>query len=197
MIALLTASLTGNVRTILLFGWHLASKRELLLPRLPPQRNPRGMRKPFDTLVGPFGTLCVGTSYHASFWSVCDVCSGCVLGHLIVNNDVHFTLYYHDVVVVMSCNFHSCLLYVSHARIDPVGSHAPHHLVSKLALSPPPPPAPLCSEALPVALQGRDWRKCDLRHAGRHAGRGRVTPAADRPPGACWKESAQVIGPRE
>ena len=45
-----------------------------------------------------------------------------------MNNDVHlhFTLYYHDVVVVMSCNFHSCLLYVSHARIDPVGSHAPH-----------------------------------------------------------------------
>ena len=69
---------------------------------------------------------CVGTSYHASFWNVCAVCSGCVLGHLIVNNDVHFTLYYHDVVVVMSCNFHSCLLYVSHAHIDPVGSHAPH-----------------------------------------------------------------------
>ena len=64
-----------------------------------------------------------------------------VLGHLIVNNDVylHFPLYYHDVVVVMSCNFPSCLLYVSHARIDPVGSHAPHHLVSKLAFSPPPP----------------------------------------------------------
>ena len=39
-------------------------------------------------LVGPFGTLCVGTSYHASFWSVCAVCSGCVLGHLIVNNAV-------------------------------------------------------------------------------------------------------------
>ena len=38
------------------------------------------------------------------------------------------------------------------------------------ALSPPP-PAPLCSEALPVALQGRDWQKCDLRHAGQHAGR--------------------------
>ena len=72
---------------------------------------------------------CVGTSYHASFWSVCAVCSSCVLGHLIVNNAVHlhFPLYYHDVVVVMSCNFHSCLLYVSHARIDPVGSHAPHH----------------------------------------------------------------------
>ena len=71
---------------------------------------------------------CVGTSYHASFWSVCVVCSGCVLGHLIVNNDVHlhFPLYYHDVVVVMSFNFHLCLLYVSHARIDPVGSHAPH-----------------------------------------------------------------------
>ena len=31
----------------------------------------------------------------------------------------------------MSCNFHLCLLYVSHARIDPVGSHAPHHLASK------------------------------------------------------------------
>ena len=72
---------------------------------------------------------CVGTSYYANFWSVCVVCSGCVLGHLIVSNDVylHFPLYYHDVVVVMSCNFHSCLLYVSHARIDPVGSHAPHH----------------------------------------------------------------------
>ena len=71
---------------------------------------------------------CVGTSYHASFWSVCAVCSGCVLGHLLVNNDVHlhFPLYYHDVVVVMSCNFPPCLLYVSHARIDPVGSHAPH-----------------------------------------------------------------------
>ena len=57
-----------------------------------------------------------------------------------MNNDVqlHFTLYYHDAVVVMSCNFHSCLLYVSHVRIDPVGSHAPHHLVSELALSPPP-----------------------------------------------------------
>ena len=47
MIVLLTASLTGNVRTILLFEWHLASKLELLLPRLPPQRNPGGMRKPF------------------------------------------------------------------------------------------------------------------------------------------------------
>ena len=75
----------------------------------------------------------MGTSYHASFWSVYTICSGCVLSHLIVNNDVHshFPLYYHDVVVVMSCNFHSCLLYVSHARIDPVGSHAPHHLVSE------------------------------------------------------------------
>ena len=72
----------------------------------------------------------MGTSYHASFWSVCAVYSGCVLGHLIVHNDVHlhFTFYYHDVVVVMSCNFHSCLLSVSHARIDPVGSHAPHQV---------------------------------------------------------------------
>ena len=32
---------------------------------------------------------CVGTSYHASFWCVCSVDSGCVLGHLIVNHDVH------------------------------------------------------------------------------------------------------------
>ena len=34
------------------------------------------------------------------------------------------------------------LLSVSRVRIDPVGSHAPHHLVSKLAVSP---PAPLLS----------------------------------------------------
>ena len=71
---------------------------------------------------------CVGTSYHASFWCGSRVCSGCVLDQLNVNNDVQlqFTLYYHDVVVVMSCNFPLCFLYVSHARVDPVGSHAPH-----------------------------------------------------------------------
>ena len=46
---------------------------------------------------------CVGTSYHASFCCGCAVGSGCVLGHLIVNNDVplHFPLYYNDVAVVM------------------------------------------------------------------------------------------------
>ena len=91
---------------------------------------------------------------------------GCVLGHFIVNNDVQlqFTLYYHDVAVVMIviCLCVSCTSLV--LNIDPVGSHAPHHLVSELAVSPP--PAPLCSEALPVALQGRDRQKCDLRHAG-------------------------------
>ena len=47
MTVFLTASLIGNARTIPLSEWHLASKRKLLLPRLPPQRNPRGMRKPF------------------------------------------------------------------------------------------------------------------------------------------------------
>ena len=46
---------------------------------------------------------CVGTSYHASFCCGCAVCSGCVLGHLIMNHDVplHFTLYYNDVAVAM------------------------------------------------------------------------------------------------
>ena len=70
----------------------------------------------------------VGTRYHATFCCGCAVCSGCVLGHLIVNNDVQlqFTLYYHDVAVVMICNLSLCLLYVSHGCIDPVGSHAPH-----------------------------------------------------------------------
>ena len=47
MTVLFTASLTGNARTILLLERHLASKPELLLPRLPPQRNPKGMHKPF------------------------------------------------------------------------------------------------------------------------------------------------------
>ena len=78
--------------------------------------------------------------------------------------------------------------------VDPVGSHAPHQLVSKLERSSP--PSPLCSEALSVALQGRDWQKCDLRHAGQHTELQRVTPAIDRPPGAYKEQSKQVIGPR-
>ena len=67
----------------------------------------------------------------------------------------------------------SRLLSVSHAYIDPVGSRAPYQLVLKLDLSltNPNPLAPLCSEALPIALQGRDWQECDLHHAGQHAGR--------------------------
>ena len=93
---------------------------------------------------------CVGTSYHVSFCCCCAVYSGCVLGHLIVNNDVHlhFPLYYHDVVVVMSCNFHSCLLYVSHARIDPVGSHAPHHFIPEKKL-------PACESFICLWRKGR------------------------------------------
>ena len=42
---------------------------------------------------------CVGASYHASFWCVCVICSGRVLGHLIVIMNVH--LHLHDIVVVM------------------------------------------------------------------------------------------------
>ena len=57
-------------------------------------------------------------------------CSGCVLGHLIVNNNVQlqFTLYDHDVVVVMIviCLCVSCTSLV--LNIDPVGSHAPHQV---------------------------------------------------------------------
>ena len=114
--------------------------------------------------------------------------------HLIVNNDVHYIIY-HDVAVVTFCKILfgvSCASLVLHRS-----SGEPRPTSFGFGASSLPPPAPLCSEALPVALQGRDWQKCDLRHVGRHAGRGRVTPAADRPPGAYWKQSAQVIGPRE
>ena len=51
MTVLLTASLARNVRTILLFEWHLVSKRELLLPCVPLWRNPKGMRKPSLAIV--------------------------------------------------------------------------------------------------------------------------------------------------
>ena len=81
--------------------------------------------------LGRFGTLC-GDQLSCQllecllclFW----LCSGTFDCELCCT--FTFTLYYHDVVVVMSCNFPSCLLYVSHAHIDPVGSHAPHQFRS-------------------------------------------------------------------
>ena len=78
---------------------------------------------------------CVGASYHAGFCCGCAVYSGCVLGTFDCVQ-LQFTLYYHDVAVVMIVILPLCLLSVSRVRIDPVGSHAPHHLVSKLAVSP-------------------------------------------------------------
>ena len=108
------------------------------------------------TLIRWLGRLgrCVGANDHAIFCFPYGVCFGCVLGHLIVTLQLH--LYSHDyIAVVMYLMIPSRLLSVSHVNIDPVGSHAPHQLVSELELSLPP-PAPLCSKALPVALQGRD-----------------------------------------
>ena len=114
---------------------------------------------------------CVGASDHASFCLPCGVCFGCVLGHFIVTLPLH--LHYHAYnEVVMRCN-HSfsspvCLSCVHRSCGEPCPTSVGF---GARALSPSPPPrAPLCSEALPVALQGRDWQKCDLRHAGQHAG---------------------------
>ena len=74
---------------------------------------------------------------------------------------------------------------------------APHHLVSKPNPSwcPPPPPCVAdVSEALPVAIQGRPGGKCDLRHAGLHAGKERVMPMANRPPRTDRERTGQQCG---
>ena len=90
---------------------------------------------------------CVGTRYHASF------CCGCAVLFWLRSGtfdcvQLQFTLYYHDVAVVMIVICLWCLLYVSHGCIDPVGSHAPHQnggrkanpgLSSQRALRRPPP----------------------------------------------------------
>ena len=60
----------------------------------------------------------------------------------------------------LHCNSSYCLL--CPLLIDLVGRHAPHHLVLELDSSAPPPPAPLCSKAFPIAVKGKAGRKCDL-----------------------------------
>ena len=72
----------------------------------------------------------------------------------------------------------------------------PLHIIwfrSSTLLCPPPSVADV-SEALPVARQGKPGGKCDLRHAGSHAGRQRVTPAPDRPPGTDRECTGQQCG---
>ena len=125
---------------------------------------------------------CVETNDHAIFCFPCGVCFGCVLRHLIVTLQLHLHLHgYIEVVTCCNDSFSSPLRlpYMHRSCGEPrptsVGFGA-------RALSPP--PAPVRSKALPVALQGRDWQKCDLRYVGRHVGQQRVTLAADRPPGA-------------
>ena len=107
---------------------------------------------------------------------------------------MYITLYYHDVAVVTFCK----ILLVSPVRLSWLHRSGGEPRPTSFGFGAsclPPPPAPLCSEALPVALQGRDRQKCDLRHAGRHARPRRVTPTADRPPGAYGEESGPVMGP--
>ena len=58
----------------------------------------------------------------------------------------------------------------------------------------PPPKHCYCSEAFPVAIQGSPGEKCDLRHAGRHAGTESVKPVADRPSGTQWECTGQQCG---
>ena len=90
----------------------------------------------YDTLVGPFGTLCGDQlSCQLLLWLRC--LFWLRSGNLWLWTMMYITLSYNDVVVVTSVRFFWCLLYVSRACIDPVGSHAPHHLVSELVVSPP------------------------------------------------------------
>ena len=65
---------------------------------------------------------------------------------------------------------------------------------SQTLLVPPPPSVADVSEALLVAIKGKPARKCDLCHAGSHAGEKSVKPTADRPPGMDRECTGQQCG---
>ena len=76
----------------------------------------------------------------AAFWAVCTLNYSYIYIVMII-------LQLRCVVIIPSR-----LLSVSPVCIDLVGSHAPHQLVLELGRFLPPPPGPLCSEGLSIAL---------------------------------------------
>ena len=116
-----------------------------------------GLGTSLDTLVGPFGTLC-GCQLSCQFLLLLRCLFWLRSGeHLIVINVVQlqFTLYYHDVAVVMIviCLCVSCTSLV--LNIDPVGSHAPHHHRS---------PIHGLQQVKKIVSKGRTSGKVNVRH---------------------------------